>query len=212
MATFSFRTPEHWVGQLDSTRVRGWLMEYFQHPQPLPPDPGAGPSRVCLSLPERAVKILEGLSGDSASGALRRLIAAHIKSLPIVSQRPGLALSEPRRGAELPAVSLPRRVDFGLTPPAQEESCRCSPARKSLIHVPRSDEMISPFRPTPLDPHRPEWSQLPKVPPWVALVAVALVVALVVGLVWLLGRASRRGGSPRSGAAGMRFKPWIPKV
>lgn len=209
MATFSFRAPERWAGQLDSGRVRGWLQEYFRHPQPLPPDPGAGPSRLSLSLPERAVKVLEGLSGDSASGALRRLIAAHITSLAIVSQRPTLALSGPRGGTELSTTGLKRRVDSSLLPQAQEEPHMLSLYPKELIQVSRSDEAVSPIRPMCPVTQTPDWSQLPRVPPWF----VCVVVAILVVLVWWLLRARRQGGEPPgSGAAAAPFKPWIPKV
>ena len=99
------RIPDAWEGRLHSVAVRAWLQEFFQRPRPLPPDPGAGEARVSLSVPPRAIKVLEGLTGDSASGALRRLIAAHLPALPssprmVVFARPGRALALPSAWAE----------------------------------------------------------------------------------------------------------------
>lgn len=90
------RIPDAWEGRVHSADVRGWLQAFFQRPCPLPVDPGAGEARVSLSVPPRAVKVLEGITGDSASAALRRVIAAHSPALPAFRSR-------------MPAAALPGR-------------------------------------------------------------------------------------------------------
>src|SRR5438128_1763628 len=99
------RIPDAWEGRLRSADVRSWLAGFLQCPCPLSPDPGAGNARVSLSVPKRAVKILEGVTGDSASGALRRLIATRLSALPAASAR--------RPAAAYPALPAPRKVQVG---------------------------------------------------------------------------------------------------
>jgi len=92
------RIPDAWEGRVHSEVVRSMLQGWFQRPYLLPPDPGPGRARVSLNLPRRAVKVLEGLSGESPSVALRRLIAAHVPTLPAPRYaRPFAALLEPRQ-------------------------------------------------------------------------------------------------------------------
>jgi hypothetical protein len=77
------RIPIAWEGRIHSEDVRDWIQGYFQRPNsPLQPDPGAGSARVSLSIPPRAVKVLEGLTGDPPSVALRRVIASNVLALP----------------------------------------------------------------------------------------------------------------------------------
>lgn len=80
--SLKLRIPDAWQGRLHSSEVTAWLANYLQRPGPLPADPGAGEARVSLSVPPRAVKILEGLTGETPSSALRRLIASRLYSLP----------------------------------------------------------------------------------------------------------------------------------
>src|SRR2546425_3327878 len=109
------RIPDAWEGRLHSADVRSWLAGFLQHPCPLSPDPGAGNARVSLSVPKRAIKILEGVTGDSASGALRRMIATRMSALPAASARkPAAVFSEPsRHPVAYPALPAPRRVQAG---------------------------------------------------------------------------------------------------
>lgn len=83
MRVFSLRAPSRWVGRLTSEQVRGWIGDYLRAPKPLPADPGPGDVFISLFLPERAVKVLSGLVDAPSSAALRRLIAAHIPTLPL---------------------------------------------------------------------------------------------------------------------------------
>jgi len=97
------RIPDAWEGRIHSEDVRNWLQGYFQRPNsPLPPDPGAGNARVSLTIPPRAVKVLEGLSDDPPSVALRRVIAANVLALP--APRYGMLI------AALPGPPEPRLV------------------------------------------------------------------------------------------------------
>ena len=91
------RIPDAWEGRIHSEDVRNMLQGWFQRPYQLPADPGAGNARVSLNLPDRAVKVFEGLTGESPSVGLRRLIAAHIPALPASCYgRPIAAFREPR--------------------------------------------------------------------------------------------------------------------
>jgi hypothetical protein len=99
--SIKLRIPNAWEGCVHSASVRVWLQDFFQQPRSLPPDPGVdGEARVSLSVPPRAIKVLEGLTGDSPSAALRRLIAGHVPALQSRSRLSVAAL--PGRAQALP--------------------------------------------------------------------------------------------------------------
>ncbi len=115
--TVKIRIPDSWAGRVHSQDARGLLQDFLQSPRALPPDPGAGRCRVSLNIPPRAVKILEGITGDSPSVALRRLLASRralpssyrspipmLQAAPWARSSPGVAL-EPRRSVSM--VSTP---------------------------------------------------------------------------------------------------------
>jgi hypothetical protein len=117
MASYSLRVPSQWAGRLDSRQMQTFLESYFQRACPLPPDPGAGPLQLTLSLPARAVESFSSGLGESVAGSLRRLAAFN---LPLGSPyesagaefdlsgvygagTPGGASAEPRNSAAVPS-------------------------------------------------------------------------------------------------------------
>ncbi|MGH9525431.1 MAG: hypothetical protein ACRD2F_02050 [Terriglobales bacterium] len=90
------RAPAAWAGSVTSAAAREWMADALSRRRELPPDPGPGGAYLSLSLPRRAVRALEAVTGDTPSVALRRVIAAY---------RPALPAPEPARlAAPLPAV------------------------------------------------------------------------------------------------------------
>jgi hypothetical protein len=73
--TFTFRLPNSLADQVSSGQMRSWIAEFLRQPHPLPQDPGSGPSRVSLTLPEDSVRAVAGHLRCSPSEALRRLAA-----------------------------------------------------------------------------------------------------------------------------------------
>jgi hypothetical protein len=113
------RIPDGWEGRIHSEDVRDWIQGYFQRPNSsLPHDPGAGNARVSLAIPRRAVKVLEGLTGDPPSVALRRVIAANVLALP--ASRYGMSVP-PVPGRQEPRFAS-SMGDFGLDADAAEAS------------------------------------------------------------------------------------------
>jgi len=99
-AVVKIRIPDSWYGRVHSAEVRGWMQSWFQNPYAFPIDPGAGEARISLALPSRAVKVSEGLTGDSPSVALRRLIAVHVPTLSASRYgTPVAAFPEPRHAS-----------------------------------------------------------------------------------------------------------------
>ncbi len=77
----TIRGPADWAGQMDSERVRAWLIAFLENPSALPADPGAGAHRFTVWLPRGAVKKIAARLGLEPSEFLRRLIAAHVRAV-----------------------------------------------------------------------------------------------------------------------------------
>ncbi len=103
LMAIKLRIPDAWAGRVHSAWVRAQLQAFFQRPYALPPDPGAGSARVSLSISPRALKVLEGVTGDSASAGLRRLIAAQ-PALPSAPTMPVFPRSRPALALPLAGV------------------------------------------------------------------------------------------------------------
>jgi hypothetical protein len=86
MATFTLRVPDVMAGRLDSAQMRSWLSDFLQYPHALPPDPGSGYERVCLTLPKEMVRDASGYLRCSPSASLRRLAAERLGTCPAVAQ------------------------------------------------------------------------------------------------------------------------------
>lgn len=185
------RIPDAWEGRIHSEEVRYMLQGWFQRPCPLPPDPGAGRARVSLNLPPRAVKVLEGLTGESPSVGLRRLIVAHVPTLPApFVGRPMAALPEPRQAR---FASFPAQGSALVTRPAW-------PARGQLVPV-------VPLRPVKAEDIAGQVQELVSFWFWIAVAAGAL---------WLLwkffGKSMEAVAESVSVAEELpRFAQWIPK-
>jgi hypothetical protein len=76
MTTFTLRLPSEFAGRVNSDQMRSWLADFLRCPGGLPVDPGAGRSRISLSLPAEIVLQVTRVLRCSPSEALRRL-AAH---------------------------------------------------------------------------------------------------------------------------------------
>jgi len=85
MSRVTIRIPTSWSGRVDTRRVKDWLGGFLRKPRALPPDPGSGPERVCLSIPARALKALEVVTNESRSVGLRRLMASQLPVVPVAS-------------------------------------------------------------------------------------------------------------------------------
>src|SRR3974390_1448459 len=75
MTTFTFRLPPELAGRVNSDQMRSWLADFLRCPRGLPVDPGAGQSRISLSLPAEIVLQVTRVLHCSPSEALRRLAA-----------------------------------------------------------------------------------------------------------------------------------------
>lgn len=74
MTTFTLRAPNELTRQLSSAEMRSWLTDFVGNPHSLPPDPGSGDGRVCLTLPNDVVHVVAGYSRCSVSSALDELL------------------------------------------------------------------------------------------------------------------------------------------
>jgi len=200
------RIPSVWEGRLHSAEVRYCLSVYLQRPHALPPDPGAGEVRVSLSVPPRAIKILEAVTGDSASAALRRLMSERLPALPSAIRRPApafpnsfkeaLPTSEPTHRSEPPVFPVP-----WIRPPSP--ACRMGPGAMSWdtsykVSVVRACQTQVPAVGVP------EFDLMPS-----CLVVVVVLLALGLAVCWWLG--SQLGTeSPVAASDLPRFKVWIP--
>jgi hypothetical protein len=96
MTTFTFRVSDSLADRLSSAQMRSWIAEFLRQPHPLPRDPGSGPARVSLTLPDDAVRAVAGHLGCSASEALRRLVADAVgPSVGVVSAKSRVAVDLP---------------------------------------------------------------------------------------------------------------------
>lgn len=72
--TVTLRMPRAF-SDVDSRSVRDWLLEFCRQPQTNLP-------AVSFALPKRAVKMASAVLDESRSGAIRRIIAARVSTLP----------------------------------------------------------------------------------------------------------------------------------
>ena len=73
MTSFSLRIPATLVPHVNSAQMSTWIAEFLRRQHPLPPDPGPGEDRVCLSFPKKSLDALVQVIGCSRSEALRRI-------------------------------------------------------------------------------------------------------------------------------------------
>jgi hypothetical protein len=90
----TLRVPDAWAGHVTSARVRSILRQFRLRPGKLPPDPGAGDTRISLSLPCHELAGLSSALG-SESTVLRRLIAWGMGFPPAVQAAGRRAVKEP---------------------------------------------------------------------------------------------------------------------
>jgi len=208
--SLKIRIPDAWAGRVHSEDVRDMLQAFLQRPGPLPPDPGVGDARVSLSVPWRAVKVLEGITGDAASAAMRRLIGAHLRALPSAPRMAVIPCSRP-----VPALPL-ARLDVSTMPvlPTSETACpscahatmpglcsRCGGSRVRMTSSMRG-QIPAEVNDDPLAGFAP-------------LAGLALVV--IVGACWFLWKkfGPVSAGPPTAAFATAselpRFAEWVPK-
>lgn len=90
METFTIRIPRSWVRRIDGQQVRAWVESHLTAPKPLAPVKEELTSRTSLRLPGGRVQELVRRTGLSTSEALRRVIAAGLRSsvsVPVPVQR-----------------------------------------------------------------------------------------------------------------------------
>jgi len=212
MQTFTLRIPGSWAGRLSSERVRDWLAAFLQRPTPnLPPDPGAGDSRVSLSLPKRAVKVVSGLLDETESGALRRIIAARVGALPscpaqyALPAAPRLEPGAPRGRVPSLALLAPRvrQVQLSRIPGPDDWEPGWQPGRV----MPWGSPPVSMAQPTV-----PARHELPSM--WQVALEMAFWIGLLVLGFWLLIRLFRSAPKalPAAAEASAAFLPWVPSV
>jgi hypothetical protein len=192
-AAVKIRIPESWYGRVHSAEVRGWMQSWFRNPYSLPSDPGASEARISLALPSRAVKVLEGLTGDSPSVALRRLIAAHVPTLPASHYG-------------MPVAVLPEPRQAGFASPAAQGS---SLVAGSSVWDAATGRWIpaKASHPMPIPDPVAEAEQTMRFWFWIAISAVAL---------WVFWKYARPSVSAALESAAVaeempHFTEWIPK-
>jgi hypothetical protein len=211
LQAFTLRVPGSWAGCLSSEQVRDWLAAFLQRPTPsLPPDPGAGDSRVSLSLPKRAVKVVSGLLDETESAALRRIIAAHMGALPARAQYVLPAAPRFERGApmgRMPSLALPsagsRQAQPSRIPEPEDSEPGWQPGR------------VMPWGGLPASQAQPivlVRRELPSM--WQMALEVALWIGLLVLGFWLLIRLFRSAPKvlPAAAKASAAFLPWMPSM
>jgi len=80
LKTFTFRIPESWHARITGQHVRAWATTCLATPQLMTSVREALNSRVSLRLPADLIQELVRCTGLSASEALRRVIAAGLRS------------------------------------------------------------------------------------------------------------------------------------
>src|SRR6266849_7370790 len=212
MQTFTLRIPGSWAGRLSSERVRDWLAAFLQRPTPnLPPDPGAGDSRVSLSLPKRTVKVVSGLLDETESGALRRIIAAHVGALPSCAAQyalPAAPRFEPGapRG-RVSSLALPAPRGHQVQPSRIAEPGDWEPGWQPGREMPWGLPPVSMAQPTvPAPPELPSM--------WQVALEMAFWIGLLVLGFWLLIRLFRSAPKalPAAAEASAVFLPWAPSM
>lgn len=86
--TVSVRVPGSWHSRVDSEFTSRALDAFLRQPGRLPPDPGPGNERLCLSLPEAEVRAAVARVRGTPSSVLRRIVAWKIScdGLPRTAQ------------------------------------------------------------------------------------------------------------------------------
>jgi hypothetical protein len=114
--TFTFRLPVSLADRVSSAQMRSWIAEFLCQPHPLPQDPGSGPVRLSLTLPEESVRAVAGHLRCSPSAALRRLVAEAVG---------------PSRGAVAARTHVPVKLPSWMPSEAQAQT-RPTPASPQL--------------------------------------------------------------------------------
>ena len=82
MQSVSTRIPYEWLGLFNSETVAALARDFVRSPYPLRPDyPGQLDAQTSVSLPERLVLLLRGITGESAAASLRRIFCTQFDGL-----------------------------------------------------------------------------------------------------------------------------------
>lgn len=77
----TIRVPQAWQTEVNSERVGAWLKAFLSCPFHLPEDPGPGDAMIRLSIPAEPLRHLIKKMRCSTSKALRRLLAANLRTV-----------------------------------------------------------------------------------------------------------------------------------
>jgi hypothetical protein len=230
VSNLKLRIPDEWQGRVHSAHARYLLASFLKQPHDLPPDPGAGEARVSLSVPPRAIKILEGVTGDNPSVALRRLLASALPGLPQGMSvykplgSPSTILALPAMAAASPHVSerfLPARGTLPISPEeywqrqerAEQAGGSSQPLHRLITTETLADRVAGVERGREVVVANQEGMSLLD---WLSLLPGALLLG---ALVWAIFRKLAPSPSvsdlvlPSGGGVSVpRFKPWTPVV